>query len=405
MNAARQTIMSQNDMNHISIKEEQTLFQTLCRICATEQHNDDSMNNLLTSDHNGLYLIDMLQDCLQRPISRDYIFPLNICSSCTSNLIVVHNFRLTYIASEKKLTEMLCYNWKSEGLEQKVDVIIDESETDVKPNYLIDCAAFDVSVRPSKIFDERNDINNCHTSLKFRTEIKPKLKKPKVQCYECYQCKTTFKRITLLQKHITNQHNIAKCWSCSDCHKRYSNRKKLVEHFQKHISKDCDHCSLSITSLRDMRKHYEKNHTDLVVPHQCDRCPKKFVLSAQLRIHLLDHLNKNDKQRDNDGKDTLTSDTPQLPFLCSECGKVFKSKWLLTSHQNVHSSEKQFVCSKCPSRFKWKLALTYHMTIHQRQDRQKHVCETCGSSFTTRSSMKAHTSKLIDIWFVLFSVL
>lgn len=332
----RHAIMSQNDIQHTSIKDEATLSQMVCRICSTEQQNDDSMNNLLTSDHNGLYFVDMLHDCLQRAIPRDNGFPLNICLDCTSKLIVVYNFRLMYNASQKKFTEMLGYSCKSEGLEPKVDVIIDESESDdVKPRFFFDWAAFDVPIAPPTTCDGINDISNCETGLKFEPHTEVKLNKLRVQRYECYQCKTMFKRITYLRKHMKNLHDTAdKCWS--DCHKRYSHRKQLVDHLNKHKT----------------------------------------------------------RQNCNDEKETLTSETPQSTFLCSECGKTFKNKWLLTSHQNVHSTEKQFVCSKCPSRFKWKLALTYHMTIHQRQDRQKHVCDTCGKSYATRSSMKAHASKL-----------
>ncbi len=369
----------------------------MCRICATEQNDDDSMNNLLTSIHNGLYFVDVLQECLQRSIIRDNGYPLNICLDCTSNLILVYNFRLMYDASEKKLMEMLCLDHiDSEELERKVDVVIDEPEKDVKPSYFIDCAAFEA---PTTHRVGCNDKSICETSLKVKSETKPNLNKPKVERYECYQCKAMFKRIKLLRKHMkTNHHSSDKIWSCSDCHKRYSQRKKLMEHFYKHISTQCEHCNESFTSLRDMRKHYEEVHTDLLISYQCDRCPKKFVLKAQLRIHIHDHLHLA-KQPDKPPSDRHIR-TPESTCLCSQCGKTFKNKWLLTSHQNVHNSEKQFLCPKCPSRFKWKVALTYHMTIHQDQvaDRRKHVCETCGTSFTTRSAMKAHTSKVYSTW-------
>lgn len=130
-------MMSENHIPDI-IKQEKISSTMLCRICATE-HTNDCLNNLQTSTHNGLYFVDMLQECLQRSISND--FPMNICLDCTSNLIMVYNFHLMCNDSDKKFREMFCYHLECDDFEQKVEVIIDESDSGVKQSHFIDCTA------------------------------------------------------------------------------------------------------------------------------------------------------------------------------------------------------------------------------------------------------------------------
>lgn len=440
--------MSVDDISQ-AIKDETVLSSLLCRICATER-TDECMNNLLTSIHNGLYFFDILQDCLQRSIARDNGFPMNICMECSSNLILVYNFRLMCNRSEIKFEEMLSCHSDSDAFEQNVEVTIHESEADVKPSYSIDSAAIEnlrtncaevkkidsktemiePQTEPELIKlrvqtrDRKTEMIEPHTEPKLiklrarrrNSKIKmiephpdPKLNKLSVPHYECYLCKASFKQIAHLQKHMTNYHksNDDKLWSCSDCHKRFTKRNKLVEHFYRHISTKCEHClEPAFTTLRDLRRHCQRTHKDQLVMHQCNRCPKKFVLHAQLRIHMHNHLDKHNLRYNcNVCSETFVSKLQlkghirslHTTYLCSECGKTFKNNSLLTSHQKTHNSEKPFVCSKCPSRFKWRVALTYHMTIHT--NARPHVCETCGMSFTTRTAMRGHASELASLIF------
>lgn len=380
-----------------TIKNECILSQMLCRICATEQTDDDCMNNLLTSTHNGLYFVDILEDCLQRPIARDNGFPQSICVDCTSSLIGVHNFRSMCNGSEEKFKEMLDFRVDTVGLEQKIEVT--EPESDIKPSYFIDCATVDDVVRAN--CDEVKNRKRDH----IKTDIKPLLlvtsKPSKRKRYECYQCKSPFRRVARLRIHMSNYHAPDKRWTCSDCQKQFSSRKNLMKHFYKHTSTDCDRCPEKFTALRDLQHHYQLSHKEELIHHQCDQCPRKFVLNAQLRIHMHNHLGKKKKTIHNctTCSETFATEvqlkghirTVHTTYLCSECGKTFKNNSLLSSHQKTHIADKPFTCALCPSRFKWKVALTYHMTIHKQE--RKHVCETCGTSFSTRSAMKGHMSK------------
>lgn len=373
------------------MKHENLLSQMLCRICGTEQ-TSDTMNNLFTSVHNGLYFVDILEECLQKSVTRDNGFPLNICLDCTSNLIVVYNFRLIAFDSEKKFKQML----DSDGFYKNVELFVEETETDVKPSYFIDCAAI----------EELN--TNCDERQDTKTEmVVNESGKLKVESYECYLCKETYRRIDNLRRHFRTCHRITEnLWSCSDCQKRLSSRKHLVKHLYKHRTPACDYCPETFTTFRLLQQHCQQTHSNELVLHQCVQCPKKFALRAQFDMHKHLHNQRNNQDNHNapfnctSCSETFTTATQlkahtralHTTHLCSECGKTFKNNSLLVSHQKVHKSEKPFVCSRCPSRFKWKVALTYHMTIHDQE--RKHVCETCGKSFSTRSAMKGHMSEL-----------
>lgn len=383
------------------IKDEKILSPVVCRICATEQN--ECVNDLLTSIHNGLYFIDMLQYCLQRSIDKDSRFSLSICLECTSNLIIAYNFNVLCNDSEQRfIKEMLDYHVECDSLERKVEVIIDESGNDVKPSHFVDCAVIEIPKRicdtseANNRYDIETDTETVNVSIESNTHRK--LKNTRASRYECYRCKATFRRIDYLRQHITYHYSDKELWKCSECEKRFTQRKSLLKHLYKHTNAACEYCNVSFVTLRDLKQHCVRRHSDQLITYKCDLCPRKFILKAQLVIHMHNH-DTSQQYNCNVCNETFSTELQlkghiravHTSFLCSECGKTFKNNSLLTSHQKVHNSDRPFVCSKCPSRFKWKVALTYHMTIHQTE--RKHVCETCGLSFTTRSAMKGHMSE------------
>lgn len=352
-----------------NIKDEIKLFSPiLCRICATEQ--DDCMNNLLTSIHNGLYFIDMLQYCLQRPIDKDNRLPLNICLDCTSNLIVAYNFNVLINGSEQRFRNLLGCDMKCDTLEQKVEVVIDEPENDVKESVFIDCTAIVISNgNCDKIDMESRRVTEID---KVESKTHSKLNRSKasrinnrIQNYECYRCKLNFRRMVYLRQHMTYHYPDEELWKCTHCSHRFTLRKNLLKHLYKHTNASCEYCPEKFTTLRDLKQHCLTTHTEQLIIRKCDLCPRKFILNSQLVIHMHNH-DRTQRYHCNVCSETFASEMQlkghtravHTAYLCSECGKTFKNNSLLTSHQKVHNSDKPFVCTKCPSRFKWKVALT-----------------------------------------------
>lgn len=78
-------------------------------------------------------------------------------------------------------------------------------------------------------------------------------------------------------------------------------------------------------------------------------------------------------------------------FLCSECGKGFKSACELKSHEKRHT-EKTVKCPDCPMLFHNQTKMNNHREIHLDK---KFKCNLCSSVFRTRTAMGTHISKQI----------
>ncbi|ELU02819.1 hypothetical protein CAPTEDRAFT_137609 [Capitella teleta] len=107
----------------------------------------------------------------------------------------------------------------------------------------------------------------------------------------------------------------------------------------------------------------------------------------------------------------------EKPFTCQKCGKSFKLKKYLTDHELTHSEERRFGCEVCGAQFRCDKHLSRHQKTHavekthqcpeegctykaftarqlRKHSDSRHweaiLCETCGRSFLTQQSMKAH---------------
>lgn len=88
-------------------------------------------------------------------------------------------------------------------------------------------------------------------------------------------------------------------------------------------------------------------------PYECDLCPTKFSVKADLLSHTLEeHGNKNS-----------TSKSKKKLYPCLECDKVFEYPYRLARHGNVHDNSKwkPYECELCKRSFVSKEKLTGHM--------------------------------------------
>ena len=76
-------------------------------------------------------------------------------------------------------------------------------------------------------------------------------------------------------------------------------------------------------------------------PYQCGHCPSSFPGPAELREHVVIHIN-------------------EKPFKCGFCGRSFAGATTLNNHIRTHTGEKPFRCDKCHKTFSQSTQLSRH---------------------------------------------
>lgn len=89
-----------------------------------------------------------------------------------------------------------------------------------------------------------------------------------------------------------------------------------------------------------MRYHLKYVHEKTPGSFICDVCKKRFINMYKLRYHAAIHRE-------------------ERPFLCSECGKTFKTKTSLTIHNYTHDPDR------------WTKYATYKTLVQRRLDTEK----------------------------------
>ncbi|XP_060549457.1 zinc finger and SCAN domain-containing protein 30-like isoform X1 [Pantherophis guttatus] len=81
-------------------------------------------------------------------------------------------------------------------------------------------------------------------------------------------------------------------------------------------------------------------------------------------------------------------DTEDRPYKCLECGKSFIDKWRLTFHLRMHMAERPYKCMECGKSFCQNSELIRHKRIHTGE--RPYKCIQCGKAFTYKSSLIRH---------------
>ncbi|PIO32114.1 hypothetical protein AB205_0143810, partial [Aquarana catesbeiana] len=80
-----------------------------------------------------------------------------------------------------------------------------------------------------------------------------------------------------------------------------------------------------------------------------------------------------------EGNPTQKCRTWKKQYSCAECGKRFKQKSTLITHERVHTGEKPFSCSECGRCFKQRSTLITHERVHTGE--KPYSCSKCGKCF------------------------
>ncbi|XP_061190287.1 zinc finger protein 60-like [Saccostrea echinata] len=139
---------------------------------------------------------------------------------------------------------------------------------------------------------------------------------------------------------------------------------------------NCKQCPVCQKVINSSLKEHLKSHSD-DRPYQCEICQASFKRNHQMKLH----------------KQTVHSDLRL--YHCELCDKSFKRRDKLTCHYRTHSDEHPFMCTECGSVFKWKHHLKRHKdNVHADKATQlkarKFPCDICGNCFKWRHHLKRH---------------
>lgn len=208
--------------------------------------------------------------------------------------------------------------------------------------------------------------NTAPEAIIEKTEQKPEHVE-KIDFYECYQCKKQYKFLSMLKRHLL-EHDKDKNknlnynskvyqqpgqYKCTVCRRIYKYEYTLKRHSYTHLSEECRNknkkkyeCSvcLSVLTSSGALKRHSILHSE--TRFNCKSCDAKFQNNIELNAHKQLHH------------------TTDLPFLCGQCGRLFRRRWQFEDHMLAHSGEKPYKCDYCEKSFGRRRLLYKHEQRH-----------------------------------------
>lgn len=194
---------------------------------------------------------------------------------------------------------------------------------------------------------------------------------------------------------------------CPCCQTYFETKAEMQSHAQtEHEDRlKCNYCGKMFKDVDCRTAHVRKLHMKTGAPQKkytfvCSKCGKKF----KSRVALSDH-EQGDCGRapiykcefENCGKSlhSLGSlkihqliHTGDLPYSCGFCKKKFRTQGQVKVHERSHNGDKPFKCSDCPKAFAHRESLLTHISLHT--GIKRFGCQGCLARFSCISNLQAH---------------
>ncbi|XP_028847021.1 zinc finger protein 142 isoform X2 [Denticeps clupeoides] len=218
---------------------------------------------------------------------------------------------------------------------------------------------------------------------------------------KCGVCDFSCRHQLVFEQHIRS-HGGTRLYKCTECQYSTRNKQKITWHIRIHTGEKpytCDKCSYSCADPSRLKYHMRIHRDER--KYLCPDCGYKCKWVSQLKYHMTKHTgskpyaceeceyrtNRPDALRVH--RETRHRDVRS--FICEKCGKAFKTRFLLKTHQRKHSEERPYQCGSCPRAFRWAAGLKHHYLSHTNQ--QPFRCLHCPYRAKQRFQVVKHLQR------------
>ncbi|XP_015214721.2 zinc finger protein 142 isoform X1 [Lepisosteus oculatus] len=200
---------------------------------------------------------------------------------------------------------------------------------------------------------------------------------PEEKPLKCAACGFSCRHQLVFEQHVRS-HGGTRLYKCTDCQYSTRNRQKITWHIRIHTGEKpyhCEQCSYACADPSRLKYHMRTHQEER--KYLCPECGYKCKWVNQLKYHMTKHTGAKPYVCEECDYRTNRADALRIhretrhrevrSFICEKCGKGFKTRFLLKTHQKKHSEERPYVCRVCQRAFRWPAGLRHHYLTHTKQ--------------------------------------
>ncbi|XP_077583637.1 uncharacterized protein znf142 [Stigmatopora nigra] len=198
------------------------------------------------------------------------------------------------------------------------------------------------------------------------------------------------------------RHPRKRLYECPDCKYSTANKQKMTWHLRIHTGEKpyrCERCSYACVDPSRLKLHMRVHQDEK--KYLCPECGYKCKWATQLKYHMTKHTGEkrytcNQCEYRTNRADALrahqtTRHCDVRAYVCEECGKAFKSNFILKTHQRQHGERPHYSCGICHKAFRWPAGLRHHFLSHG--NRLPFGCRQCPYRAKQRFQVVKHLKR------------